>query len=102
MLSIANYPQLGPPLQPPPLPDATLYMPNMSNVTWPLGLVPTNSAYPYAYPQPGYPGIQMQPTPRPIATNAAQHPQSLSQPESTPAIAQAATSNPEETSMESS
>ena len=32
MLSIANYPQYRPPLQPPPLPHATLYMPNMPNV----------------------------------------------------------------------
>ena len=111
MLSIANYPQPGPPLQPPPVPESILYMPNIPNVAWPPGLVPTSNTYPYVYPQPRYPGIQMQPMPPPVTTNTtqpiqpmppalintAQHTQS--QP---PSHMDSATSNPEEISMESS
>ena len=72
MLSIANYPQYRPPLQPPPLPDATLYMPSMPNVTWPPGLVPNCNTYQYIYPQPRYLGIQVQPIPPPVTTDMTQ------------------------------
>ena len=105
MLSIANYPPPVPTLQPPPLPETTLYMPNMTNVTWPPGLVPTPNGYqmPFqAYPQPGYPGFQMQPAPRPIVANSTSSQPSLSQPEPTTTNVQSATSHSEETTMESS
>ena len=69
MLSIANYPQFRPPLQPPPLPDATLYMSNMPSVTWPPGLMPNYNSYPYPHPLPRCPGIQVQPVPPPIVSD---------------------------------
>ena len=109
MLSIANYPQFRPTLQLPPIPDASLYMPSIPNVTWPPGLVPNCSTYQYVYPQPRYPGIQMQLMPPPVVTDTVQHThtpelatQTQSQLEATQVTAQAASANPREENMESS
>ena len=77
MLSIANYPQPHPPLQPPPppFPEAGLYLPQMQSVSWPPG-PPTNcNTYQYGYPQPRYPAVTMQtmqPVPPPIGTDITQ------------------------------
>ena len=64
MLTIANYPQVHPSLQPPPppFPGAGVYPPHLQVAAWPTGPPSNYNAYQYGYTQPKYPTAAMQPT----------------------------------------